>query len=85
MGDQLCYATHDCELNFVDVSKAAEKVKVKPDKVFYKGNPFLHGIFISDSAYICCGYDKVPYLFKKDGKGKWVFDKILDEGMKKER
>ena len=39
-----CFVAHDCELNFVDVSKAAEKVKAKPEKVFYKGNPFLKGI-----------------------------------------
>ena len=72
---------HDCELNFVDVSKAAEKVKAKPEKVFYKGNPFLKGIFLSETSYIACGFDKVPYHFKKEGKG-WVLSKILDEGIK---
>jgi hypothetical protein len=53
----------DCEVNFLDVSKAAEKVKSKPNKVYYKGNPFLSGIFLSETSYIACGFDKVPYLF----------------------
>jgi hypothetical protein len=35
------FLAHDCELNIIDVSEAAQKVKAKPDKVFYKGNPFL--------------------------------------------
>lgn len=71
---------HDCELNFIDVSNAASKVKSKPEKVFYKGNPFLNGIFVNDSTYIACGYDKVPFLFKKQGNN-WAFVKYLDEGV----
>ena len=71
---------HDCELNFVDVTKAPEKVKAKPEKVFYKGNPFLKGVFLSETSYIACGYDKVPYHFKKETKG-WVLNKILDDGI----
>lgn len=77
-----CYATHDCELNFIDVSKAAQQVKEKPDKVLYKGNPFLNGIFVNDDTYIACGYDKVPFLFKKSG-GNWDFVKHLDDGISK--
>lgn len=77
-----CYATHDCELNFIDVSKAAQQVKEKPDKVLYKGNPFLNGIFVNDDTYIACGYDKVPFLFKKSG-GNWDFVKHLDDGFNK--
>lgn len=61
------------------MSKTAEKVKGKPDKVFYKGNPFLNGIFLSETSYIACGYDKVPYLFKKGAKN-WEFVKVIDEG-----
>jgi len=75
----LCYGSHDCEINFIDISKAASKSKEKPDKVFYKGNPFLTSIFITDGSLIACGYDKVPYLFKKAAKG-WEFVKVLDEG-----
>ena len=37
-------------MNFIDVSKAALKVKEKPEKVFYKGNPFLKGIFINEDT-----------------------------------
>lgn len=76
---------HDCELNFVDISKAAQKVKEKPDKVFYKGNPFLTGVFTNDSAFIACGFDKVPFLFKKSKSGTWEYIKILDEGINKEK
>lgn len=57
-------------------------MKSKPDKVFYKGNPFLNGLFVNDSTYIACGYDKVPFLFKKQG-GNWTFVKYLDEGISK--
>lgn len=78
----LIFAAHDCELNFIDVSQAAQKVKSKPDKVIYKGNPFLQGIFANDSTFIACGYDKVPYLFKLAG-GNWNFVKSLDDGFEK--
>ena len=61
------------------MSKAAEKSKSKPVKVFYKGNPFLNGIFLSETSYLACGYDKVPFLFKKNGK-EWKFEKVIDEG-----
>lgn len=71
---------HDCELNFVDIANAASKTKGKAEKVFYKGNPFLSGIFVNENAFVACGYDKVPYLFKKTNSG-WEFVKILDEGI----
>ena len=67
-------------MNFIDVSKAAQKVKEKPDKVFYKGNPFLNGIFLNNNTFIACGFDKVPFVFKKNG-GSWNFVKYLDEGI----
>lgn len=73
----LAYATHDCELNFVNTSSGA--TKEKPDKVLYKGNPFIQGVFINATTYIGCGFDKVPFLFKKGPSG-WAFVKHLDDG-----
>lgn len=58
-------------------------MKEKPDKVFYKGNPFLNGVFANEDTFIACGYDKVPFQFKKGKGGKWEFQKILDEGISK--
>ena len=77
------YGTHDCELNFADVSKPSGG---KADKamVLYKGNPFLCGNFVNSSTFIGSGYDKVPFLFKKSGSS-WAFSKHLDEGFSKER
>jgi WD40 repeat protein len=77
---QLCFATHDCEVNFVDISKGPGS-KDKPDKVLYKGNPFLCGQFINSSTYVACGYDKVPFLFKKNAKASWDFTRYLDDGI----
>jgi len=83
----ICYGTHDCELNFADVSDVATsagKSKPKADKLMLKGNPLLSGIFISDDKIVGTGFDKVPYLFKKTGS-EWKMDKILDEGISKTR
>jgi WD40 repeat protein len=80
----LSFATHDCEVNFVDVSKGGEG-KDKPNKVLYKGNPFLCGQFVNATTYIACGFDKVPFLFKKQASGAWGFVKYLDEGIAKEK
>ena len=80
----LAFATHDCEVNFADVSKPAGG-KEKPDKVLYKGNPFLSGVFLNPTTYVGCGFDKVPCLFKKGGNGQWSFVKHLDEGITKEK
>jgi len=57
-------------------------MKTKPDKIFYKGNPFLQGIFVNDSTFIACGFDKVPFLFKSKGQS-WEFVKFLDDGLSK--
>ena len=57
--------------------------KEKADKVLYKGNPFLCGYFVNPTTYIACGYDKVPFLFKKSAGGSWAFVKYLDEGFEK--
>ncbi len=78
----IAYATHDSELNFVDVSKGASSGKEKPDKVLYKGNPILTGVFLGPTTFIGCGFDKVPILFKKAG-ASWSFVKNLDDGIGK--
>lgn len=67
----------------MDISKAADKVKEKTDKIVYKGNPFLTGVFTNNTTFIACGYDKVPYVFKRGADGKWKEGKILDEGITK--
>ncbi len=79
----LTYGTHDCELNFADVSGGPGG---KPDKqmVLYKGNPFLCGTMTNKTTFIGCGFDKVPFLFKKQG-ANWAFVKYLDEGFAKEK
>ncbi len=78
----LAYATHDCELNFVNTSSVSSKDK--PDKVLYKGNPFIQGVFINATTYIGCGFDKVPFIFKKGPSG-WAFAKHLDDGFTQEK
>lgn len=50
--------------------------------MFYKGNPFLQCIFVNESTFIACGYDKVPFLFKNNGSS-WEFVKYLDDGISK--
>ena len=52
--------------------------------LLYKGNPFLVGTMVNSSTFIGCGYDKVPFLFKKQGSS-WTFVKHLDEGFGKEK
>ena len=50
----------------------------------HKGNPHLSCIFINNNQLIATGFDKIPYLYKKQD-GKWVESKILDDGHKKVR
>jgi hypothetical protein len=50
--------------------------------LLYKGNPFLCGTLTNANTFIGCGYDKVPFLFKKQGS-QWSFVKHLDEGFGK--
>lgn len=78
----LAYGTHDCELNFADVSSIGGKADKQ--MVLYKGNPFLNGTLLNSSTFIGCGYDKVPFLFKKQG-ANWTFVKYLDDGIAKEK
>jgi len=56
-------------------------VKGKPDKILYRGNPFLTGIYTNETTFIACGFDKVPFVFKKGTNGSWAFSTHLDEGM----
>ena len=84
-GKTIAYGTHDCELNFADVTSCTqEKSKPSIEKVLLKGNPFLSGMFITEDKMIGTGFDKVPYLFKKDG-GSWKQTAMLDDGMSKVR
>ena len=83
----LSFGTHDCELNFANVSEVGSsggKCKVKPEKLMLRGNPLLNGMFISDDKFVGAGYDKVPYLYSKEGKD-WKQIKTLDEGISKVR
>jgi len=82
----LCYVTHDCELNFVDLSEAGSSGKSKPksEKVLHTGNPHMSCVFIDEDKLVACGYDKIPYYYKLSGS-EWKMEKILDEGIKKPR
>jgi hypothetical protein len=54
-------------------------VKAKPDKILYRGNPFLTGVFTNETTFVACGFDKTPFLFKKNGT-EWAFVSHLDAG-----
>ena len=75
----ICYTTHDCELNFTDVSEAAsgDKNKLSTVKVYHNGNPHMSVLFLDNDSLIAGGYDKTPYLYKKQGS-EWKMVKILD-------
>lgn len=53
-------------------------------KVTYKGNPVLTGIFVDENNFVGCGFDNAPLLFKLNG-GAWSFSKSLDAGFGKKR
>jgi hypothetical protein len=82
----LCFGTHDCELNFADVSgiESDPKFKPKPEKLLLKGNPLMKGYFIGEDTVVAGGWDKVPIVFKKSGS-EWRQDKILDMGINEAR
>ena len=69
---QICYVTHDCEVNFANVEKVATEPKSKPssEKIMHKGNPHLNCIFLGEDKAVCTGFDRVPYLYKNNGT-KW--------------
>jgi WD40 repeat protein len=74
---QLCYVTHDCELNFADLSKGKDSSDKDKLKTFHNGNPHLNCVYISEDTLVACGYDKVPFVYKKGANG-WTEDKMLD-------
>ena len=82
-GQTLAFASHDCEMHFIDFTPemvADKKSKPKSVKVVYKGNPILNGCFISETTYIGCGYDNAPLIFKRNGD-KWEHKGCLDDGI----
>jgi hypothetical protein len=44
----------------------------------------MTGLFIDSNTYIAAGYDKAPFLFKKQANG-WEMVKCLDDGFHKVR
>ena len=44
----------------------------------HNGNPHLGCIFINDDKMIAVGYDKVPYVYGKEGSS-WKMIKCLDK------
>ena len=66
---QICYVTHDCEINFANVECIAGEGKAKPvsEKIMHNGNPHLQCMFLTEDKCIASGFDKVPYLYKKTG------------------
>jgi WD40 repeat protein len=62
---KLCYVTHDCEINFVDVSKVVGS-KDKPDstRIMHNGSPHCYVMFTSEDSVMCTGFDKAPYVYK---------------------
>ena len=81
-GNTLAFASHDCEMHFADFTAESVGSKTKPQskRVVYSGNPILTGSFISETTYIGCGYDNVPFIFKKQADGSWTFAGSLDPG-----
>ena len=82
----ICYVTHDCEVNFSNVESVAGSDKAKPtsEKIMHNGNPHLSCMFLADDKCIATGFDKVPYLYKKQAD-KWTVGKVLDNGITKFR
>ena len=82
-GSCLAFASHDCEMHFVEFTadKVAAKDKPSSQKVVYHGQPILNGLFTKEDTYIGGGYDNAPMVFKNVG-GKWEFKGSLDDGIK---
>ena len=79
---QICFVTHDCELNFADVSQGKESNDKDKIKIFHHGNPHANCVFISEDTLVASGHDKVPYIYKKSGT-EWKETKMCDEGLNK--
>ena len=69
-------------MHFAELTAEQVSSKSKPStkRVVYEGNPILTGCFISENTYVGCGYDNVPFAFKKQGDGSWKFEGSLDPG-----
>ena len=83
---QICFITHDCEVNFANVEKNAKDPKAKPttDKIMHTGNPHLHCMFVTEDKCVTSGFDKVPYMYEKKGD-KWEMSQCLDKGINNQR
>lgn len=77
---------NDCEVSFVKFTPEIVASKAKPnvEKVLFKGNPILTGVFVDENNFIGGGFDNAPLLFKHNGT-KWVFSGSLDQGFGKKR
>jgi hypothetical protein len=65
---KLCYVTHDCEVNFVDISNVVgNKDKPASSRIMHNGNPHIQCMFTNDDTVICTGFDKVPFVYKSKG------------------
>ena len=66
--EKLCYVTHDCEVNFVDVSKVVgSKDKPNSTRIMHNGNPHTFCMFTSEDTVMCIGFDKAPFVYKQKG------------------
>ena len=83
-GQTLAFASHDCEMHFIDITAEMvanyTKSKPKSQKVVYKGNPILNGWFLNETTYVGGGYDCAPLVFKKKGDN-WEHTGTLDDGL----
>lgn len=84
-GNSMAFASHNCEMHFMDFTAdaIASKTKPKTKRCVYNGNPILTGLFISENTYIGCGFDNAPLLFKRQGDGSWAFSGSADPGFGK--
>ncbi len=69
-------------MHFAELTAEQVSSKSKPStkRVVFSGNPILTGTFISENTYIGCGFDNVPFAFKRQGDGSWKFEGSLDPG-----
>ena len=54
-------------MHFVEFTPEIVSSLSKPQsrRVVYPGNSILNGHFINESTYVGCGFDNVPFIFKK--------------------
>jgi len=50
----------------------------------HNGNPHLHCNFLDDENLVATGFDKVPYIYKKQG-ATWQQSSCLDDGLANKR